>query len=79
MRILTVNLTDQSEKDLDRAAALAGDSLTDTVNRAIQIYNIVLDAARANEGDCTAIREIGTHDLLCFTCLPTTLNPSPRP
>lgn len=70
MKLFSVNLTDQSQKDLDRAAALAGDTLTDTINRAIQIYNVVLDAARANEGDCIEIREIGPHHLLCFTASP---------
>lgn len=76
MRLLSVNLTDQSETDLARAAALTADSLTDTMNRAIQIYSIILDAAWATEGDCTAIRDIGPSDLLCFTAKPSPLKPT---
>jgi hypothetical protein len=35
---VTVNLTARASHALDRAAALTGDSKTDTINRALQIY-----------------------------------------
>lgn len=35
---ITVNLTERSSKALDRVVELTGDTKTDTINRAVQIY-----------------------------------------
>ncbi|WP_073487631.1 hypothetical protein [Streptoalloteichus hindustanus] len=35
---MTVNLTPRSSKALEQTVALTGDSKTDTINRALQVY-----------------------------------------
>lgn len=39
---LSVNLTPRASRALDLAARLTGDTKTDTVNRALQIYSYLL-------------------------------------
>lgn len=39
---LTVNLLPQAVEALDAAAAITGDSKTDTVNRALQLYHQIV-------------------------------------
>lgn len=43
---LIVNLVPAAAEALDRAADLTGDTKTDTVNRALQVYAMVLDASQ---------------------------------
>lgn len=46
---ITVNLTARSQEALTDAVARTGDSKTDTVNRALQVYNF-LDELWRNDG-----------------------------
>ena len=41
---LKVNLSEATSKALREAAQLTGDSLTDTINRAIQVYKHLMEA-----------------------------------
>jgi hypothetical protein len=45
---LTVNLTERSSAALRLAHELAGDSKTDTVNRAIQVYAYLVQQSQAS-------------------------------
>jgi uncharacterized protein (DUF1778 family) len=65
---ITVNLTPRSSSALDLAAELTGDTKTDTINRAIQIYayleKVIRDGGsvhvRAEEGaDLEPLRIVG--------------------
>lgn len=47
---LTVNLTESAATALDFAAVLSGDTRTDTVNRALLIYNSIAEAATEGRG-----------------------------
>lgn len=49
MEQITVNLTPRSQQALAEAVERSGDSETDTVNRALQIYNY-LDELWRNDG-----------------------------
>lgn len=49
---LTVNLTPKAQKALRRAAKHYGDTLTDTVNRAIQYYDFALQYHREKREPC---------------------------
>ena len=60
---LTVNLTERSIKSVVLAAAITGDSKTDMVNRALQLYAYVMNARR--EGKSLILREPGGEE----TCL----------
>jgi hypothetical protein len=42
---LTVNLTARSSRALQSASSLTGDTRTDTVNRALQVYAFIQQAA----------------------------------
>lgn len=44
---VTVNLTPKSMESLERAAALTGDTKTDSINRALEIYASILEVAEA--------------------------------
>lgn len=46
---LTVNLTAKASAALHREAKESGDSLTDVVNRALQVYGLVSEAWRKSE------------------------------
>jgi hypothetical protein len=61
LRRITVNLTPRACAALDQAAKLTGDSQTDTLNRAIQIYAYVMNVTQ-NGGDLY-VRDKG-HDEL---------------
>lgn len=58
---VTVNLTQRSYQALDEAAQLTGDSRTDTINRALQVYAFVVNMT-ARHGDLYA-REDGRGEL----------------
>lgn len=51
---VTVNLSPASSAALDRAVEITGDSKTDTINRALQIYAMLTDAV--NDGGQVLIR-----------------------
>ena len=61
LRRITVNLTPRSCAALDQAAKLTGDSQTDTLNRAVQVYAYVMNVTQ-NGGDLY-VRDQG-HDEL---------------
>ncbi len=46
---LTVNLTEKSDRALTRAAELSADKRTDVVNRALQLYTILLEETRTGK------------------------------
>lgn len=43
---LTVHLVPRAVKALEDASQATGDSRTDTINRALQVYALILDAAK---------------------------------
>ena len=43
---VTVNLAGRAVPALERAMALTGDSKTDTINRAVQVYAFAVEAMR---------------------------------
>jgi hypothetical protein len=47
---VTVNLTPRSVTALDSAVARTGDSRTDTINRALQVYDLVLELLERGDG-----------------------------
>jgi hypothetical protein len=44
---VTVNLTPRSSRALDSTVAMTGDSKTDTINRAVQVYELVEEIMKA--------------------------------
>jgi hypothetical protein len=46
---VTVNLIEKASAALDGAAGISGHSKTDTINRAIQIYQFVLERTQAGD------------------------------
>lgn len=52
---VTVNLTGRSVTAMDRAAARTGHHRTDTINRALQVYDLVVDLM----GDNTYLTVVG--------------------
>ena len=44
---VTVNLTPRSSRALNRAVELSGDSKTDAINRAVQLYELVEQVVEA--------------------------------
>ena len=46
---LTVNLVPNAVKALNHAAELTGDTRTDTVNRALQVYAALIDASTGED------------------------------
>ena len=61
LRRITINLTPRAYAALEQAAKLTGDSKTDTLNRAIQVYAYVINVTQ-NGGDLY-VRDKG-HDEL---------------
>lgn len=53
---VTVNLTPRTVDAMEIACARTGDSKTDTINRALQVYQLVLDLLRAGDGRSLVIR-----------------------
>jgi hypothetical protein len=61
---VTVNLTPRSSRALEQAVSLTGDSKTDTINRAVQLYEYIeqiLEAGgsvyiRAEDGDLERLK-----------------------
>jgi len=56
---VTVDLTPKSVDALLRATRTGGLSRTDTVNRAIQVYDFVLDVLAENPGNCLLVLRDG--------------------
>jgi hypothetical protein len=44
---VTVNLTPRSSRALDHTVAMTGESKTDTINRAVQVYELVEEIMKA--------------------------------
>jgi hypothetical protein len=61
LRRITVNLTPRASAALEQAVKLTGDSKTDTLNRAIQVYAYIMNVTQ-NSGD-VYVRDKG-HDEL---------------
>jgi hypothetical protein len=61
LRRITVNLTPRACTALEQAVKLTGDSKTDTLNRAIQVYSYIMNVTQ-NGGDLY-VRDKG-HDEL---------------
>lgn len=60
----SVNLTSKSIRAMEDAAYLTGDSKTDTVNRALQVYLILVQAAQEDgPAVATGLRGVGAYDL----------------
>lgn len=53
---VNVNLTQRTVAALDSAVAKTGDSRTDTINRAIQVYDLVQDLLRNGDGRSLVIK-----------------------
>lgn len=53
---VNVNLTQRTVAALDSAVAKTGDSRTDTINRAIQVYDLVQDLLRNGDGRSLLIK-----------------------
>lgn len=53
---VNVNLTQRTMAALDSAVQKTGDSRTDTINRAIQVYDLVQDLLRGGDGRSLVIR-----------------------
>jgi hypothetical protein len=47
---VTVNLTPRSVGSLENAVKRTGDSRTDTINRALQVYDLVLELLERSDG-----------------------------
>jgi hypothetical protein len=58
---VTVNLTNRSSKALDVATGLTGDSKTDTINRALQIYAFLEEVT--SKGGSIYVKESGDTEL----------------
>lgn len=53
---VTVNLTQRSMVALDSAVRKSGDTRTDTINRAIQVYDLVQDVLKRGDGRSLLIK-----------------------
>lgn len=51
----TVNLTPRAVDALEVACTRTGDSKTDTINRALAVYNVVLDLIERSGGALTVV------------------------
>ncbi|MBW8482998.1 hypothetical protein [Actinomadura parmotrematis] len=58
---LTVNLTARSSRALEEAVRMTGDSKTDTVNRAVQLYALIEEIITS--GGTVYVREAGGDEL----------------
>jgi hypothetical protein len=56
---LTVNLTSRSADALDRASKTTGDSKTDTVNRALQVYALFQELVERGGGSLRIVHPDG--------------------
>jgi hypothetical protein len=56
---VTVNLTPRSVSALERTTRITGDSKTDTINRALQIYALVHEMAERDNGSLRIVHEDG--------------------
>lgn len=62
---VTVNLVPRASRALDRAVELTGDSKTDTINRALQVY-AVLEEAVSKGGEVVIRHSSGDHEVIRF-------------
>jgi hypothetical protein len=73
---VTVNLTPTSTASLSAAADRCGHTHTDTINRAVQLYNEITAAANADGGRLTVSDPDGV--ALVVTVAPNTTQPGKR-
>jgi hypothetical protein len=57
---VTVNLTPRSVTALERTSRTTGDSKTDTINRALQVYALIQEMAERNNGSLRIVHEDGS-------------------
>lgn len=57
---VTVNLTPRSVTALERTSRVTGDSKTDTINRALQVYALIQEMAERNNGSLRIMHEDGS-------------------
>lgn len=57
---VTVNLTPRSVTALERTSRVTGDSKTDTINRALQVYALIQEMAERNNGSLRIVHEDGS-------------------
>ena len=55
-----VNLTPRSVTALERTSRVTGDSKTDTINRALQVYSLIQEMAERNNGSLRIVHEDGS-------------------
>lgn len=60
---LTVNLTGRATDALEKASRETGDTKTDTVNRALQVYAVVLDLEKQGGGSIRVVQGDKTIEL----------------
>lgn len=63
---VTVKLTPKSIEALNRASRVAELNRTDTLNRAIQLYDFVLNAVDGNESNALIIERDGKQERILF-------------
>ncbi|MEV4626638.1 hypothetical protein AB0J90_10165 [Micromonospora sp. NPDC049523] len=56
---LTVNLTPRAAEALDKASTESGDSKTDTVNRALQVYALIQELSKRGGGSIRVVHPDG--------------------
>ncbi|WP_326560035.1 hypothetical protein [Micromonospora sp. NBC_01796] len=59
---VTVNLTPRAVEALDAATARTRDTKTDTINRALPVYNLVLELLERGGGCITLVQPDGSVD-----------------
>ncbi|MFG1640488.1 hypothetical protein ACGFMK_09385 [Amycolatopsis sp. NPDC049252] len=62
---VTVNLVPRASRALDQAVELTGDSKTDTINRALQVY-AVLEEAVSKGGEVVIRHSSGEQEVIRF-------------
>lgn len=63
---ITVSLTERAQKAIALAAEITGDSKTDTVNRAVQLYAYVMWRTVQQEDEIMIRKKDGTCEVLHF-------------
>ncbi|MFG1605506.1 hypothetical protein [Actinoplanes sp. NPDC049265] len=63
---MTVKLTSKSVDALNRASRLAELNRTDTINRALQLYDFVVSAVDGNEKNVLIIERNGKQERILF-------------
>lgn len=63
---VTVKLTQRSIDALDRASRMAELNRTDTINRAIQLYDFIVNALDGNERNALIIERDGRQERILF-------------